>query len=82
MKKLEKAELEKVQEIQKKLNDLVLEIGNIEFNRISTEIRYNKIRSMIVEVKNEETLLLDDFTKKYGDVLINPDTGEISEIKN
>lgn len=82
MKKIEKSELEKIQVIQKKLNSLVMEVGNIEFNRISMEIQYNTIRSKIVETKNEESSLLNDLSEKYGDVLINPDTGEISEMKN
>jgi hypothetical protein len=82
MKKIEKNELEKIQVIQKKLNSLVMEIGNIEFNRISMEMQYNTIRSQIIDTKNEESSFLNDLSEKYGDVLINPDTGEISEMKN
>jgi hypothetical protein len=82
MKKIEKNELEKIQVIQKKLNSLVMEIGNIEFNRISMEMQYNTIRSQIIDTKNEESSFLNVLSEKYGDVLINPDTGEISEMKN
>jgi hypothetical protein len=30
-------------------------------------------------VKKEEELLLEKLSKKYGDVMINPETGEITD---
>jgi hypothetical protein len=78
MKKIEESELKKIAEIKDTINSLVLEIGNLEFNRINLDLQYVNVKSKISSVKKEEELLLEKLSKKYGDVMINPETGEIT----
>jgi chromosome segregation ATPase len=79
MKKIEESELKKIAEIKDTINSLVSEIGNLEFNRINLDLQYVKVKSRISSVKEEEELLLEKLSKKYGDVMINPETGEITD---
>jgi hypothetical protein len=79
MKKIEESELKKIAEIKDTINSLVLEIGNLEFNRINLDLQYVNVKSKISSVKKEEELLLEKLSKKYGDVMINPETGEITD---
>lgn len=79
MKKIEESELKKIAEIRETINNLVSEIGNLEFNRINLDIQYVNVKSRISNVKKEEESMLEKLSKKYGDVLINPESGEITE---
>ena len=79
MKKIEEQELKKIKDLNELLNSLVTEIGNIEINRISIEFQYSVSKSKILDLRKEESNLLEKLSKKYGDVMINPETGEITD---
>jgi hypothetical protein len=79
MRKIEEQELKKIKELNELLNSLVTEIGNIEINRISIEFQYSVTKSKILDLRKEESNLLEKLSKKYGDVMINPETGFITE---
>jgi hypothetical protein len=81
MKKITDSELSEIQEVQKNNQDLVAKIGNLEFSRISLNIEYENLKGLIFESKKREADILEKLSQKYGDVMIDPNTGIISEVK-
>jgi hypothetical protein len=81
MKKITESELSEVKEIQRVNQELASKLGNLEFSRISLNIEYENLRNSIYESKMKESEILQKLSDKYGDVMIDPNTGIISEMK-
>tara|TARA_R110001606_G_scaffold395916_3_gene569116 strand:- start:447 stop:686 length:240 start_codon:yes stop_codon:yes gene_type:complete len=73
-KKLNKEELESLQEYVKKLNELTLQIGNFEVQKSIIMIQVDGLQKEVNNFKKE----LED---KYGVVSINIEDGSISEVE-
>lgn len=76
MKKLEQKELQQLQELQKKSNNILLELGEISFNEIVLEQRKQKAKNVLKDIQEEEKTLKEYLISKYGDININLETGE------
>jgi hypothetical protein len=72
--KLNKEELESLQEYVKKLNDLTLQIGNFEVQKSIIMIQVDGLQKEVNDFK--KTL-----EEKYGVVSINLEDGSISEVE-
>jgi len=72
--KLNKEELESLQEYVKKLNDLTLQIGNFEVQKSIIMIQVDGLQKEVNDFK--KTL-----EEKYGIVSINLEDGSISEVE-
>ena len=76
MAKLEQKELQQLQELQKKSQNILLELGEISFNEILLEQKKQKIKNVLQEIQDEEKTLKQFLISKYGDININLETGE------
>jgi len=72
--KLNKKELESLQEYVNKLNDLTLQIGNFEVQKSIIMIQVDGLQKEVNDFKK----VLED---KYGVVSINIEDGTISEVE-
>lgn len=78
---LTEEELKTLKEIQTHTQSLILELGEIEMVKLQTEKRYEVAKSFLDELSNREKDLTNSIFKKYGKCNIEPETGEITEIK-
>lgn len=76
MKKLEQQELEQLQELQKKSQEIIFELGEISLNEILLNKRKNKSLLSLDKLQDEEKTLKQFLISKYGDININLETGE------
>lgn len=74
MAKLKKDELSKVQDLTKKYNDSVHQLGMLQINQQEI-IKYNETLREELEVVKKE------LQESYGDVEINLSDGEITEVE-
>jgi len=78
-------ELESVKELQSKYNQTVFEIGVAETQILSLEKQIKKLREDKVvllgdldTIEQKETALVSTLQTKYGNGVINPETGDIT----
>ena len=76
MAKLEQNELQQLQELQKKSQDILLELGQISFNEIILEKRKQEAKIILNDIQSEEKTLKEFLISKYGNIDINIETGE------
>ena len=77
-KSLSPDDLSTLRDIQEKTQTLVFTLGEIEVMRIQLDERYNQSKTLLAELTKREdsfnTLLLN----KYGDIELDPTTGEFN----
>jgi len=78
---LTEEELNKLKEIQTHTQSLILELGEIEMVKLQTEKRHEIAKSFLDELSSREKDLTNSVFEKYGKCNIDPETGEITEIK-
>jgi len=76
MNKIESSELEKLKEIQNKLVNNYLDLGQLEYSSKVIETEIEKMFVIIKDIKIEEEKIKTELNSKYGDVEINIETGE------
>ena len=76
MGKIESSELEKLNEIQNKLVNNYLDLGQLEYSSKVIETEIQKLFVVILNIKTEEDKIKKELNSKYGDVEINIETGE------
>mgnify|MGYP003136006981 FL=1 len=69
-KQVTKEELEKLQDLVKKINNGVLQIGNLEMDK-------QRLAAAVNIVKNDLQVFQNSLQEKYGEVNVNIQTGEI-----
>lgn len=86
IKKVTPEELENVQEVRSKYQEITVKLGQIQVQRmtISGQLEIlNKneedLREEWVKTQQEESKAITDLQEKYGKVNINLDSGEINE---
>tara|TARA_Y100000592_G_C5369762_1_gene267929 strand:+ start:594 stop:857 length:264 start_codon:yes stop_codon:yes gene_type:complete len=77
---IEKEELEKLNQIQTKTKQLVLELGEIEMVRISLDKRREQAETFLIDLTNEEKELTNSIFDKYGKVNLDPKSGELTQL--
>ena len=77
---IEKEEKEKLIEIQNQTQSLIFELGEIEMLRISLNNRRKKAESFLETLSSDEEQFTNSLSEKYGNVNIDPKTGEITKL--
>ena len=70
-------ELQQLQEIRKQVLELASALGELGYQQVLLDLDKEKLTESIKELKQKERILFDDFGKKYGDGVVNLDTGEV-----
>ena len=86
IKKITPEELENVQKIRSKYQEITVKLGQIQVQRMQlanrAEVLNNseeKLRKEWTDTSEEETIAINNLQEKYGKVNINLDSGEINE---
>jgi hypothetical protein len=77
---LTQEELQQLQSIQINHNQIIQELGKIEFDKIKLQERRDKVEEYLEELQQESQTLSEFLEHKYGKCSINTDTGEITPI--
>lgn len=70
-------ELQQILEVRKQMVELASALGEVAFQETVIGIEKEKITESVKAVREKERVLLSEFGKKYGDGVINLETGEI-----
>ena len=86
IKKVTPEELENVQEVRSKYQEITVKLGQIQVQRLTISgqlevLNKNEedLREEWVKTQQEESKAITDLQEKYGKVNINLDSGEINE---
>ena len=79
-KSLTPEEKSKLEEIQNKTQQLILELGEIEMVKLQIDKRYIQAKDFLEDISNQEKEFTKNLFTKYGKVNLNPETGEITEL--
>ena len=77
-KKLSQEELQQIKTIQQNNQAIVQEFGQLELIKIDLEDRIENAKTFLKQLREEEKTLSQFLEQKYGKVLINLETGEIT----
>jgi hypothetical protein len=78
MEKLTADELSRINLIREDALEIASTLGELEFQKISIELKIDEQRQRIKALKSQEEDIFEEIKSKYGDVTINIETGEIS----
>lgn len=71
-------ELQGLQEVQKRTNALVNELGNVAIARLQLEQREDAAEKFLAETQALEIQIAKELEDKYGKVSVNVETGAIT----
>ena len=74
---LPQEELQQIKEVRKQMLELASMLGELSYQEVILSIEKSKLTEAVKNVREKERLLLDEFGKKYGDGVIDLETGEI-----
>jgi predicted aspartyl protease len=74
---LSQEELQQIQEIRKQMVEVASTLGELSFQETVISIEKQKLTEVVKNAREREKALLNEFGKKYGDGVINLETGEI-----
>jgi hypothetical protein len=78
---LTKEELKVLQNIQTQTQSLVGELGEIDLIRLQLNNRHEVAKKTLEQITTSEQKFTQDILKKYGDVSLNPQTGELTKLE-
>jgi hypothetical protein len=73
---LPQEEINRIKDFRNKQSDLLLNLGQVEFQIQELELQKINFRNQIKELQDENGKIAQDFEKKYGDGVLNIETGE------
>jgi septal ring factor EnvC (AmiA/AmiB activator) len=80
--KFSKEELKKIKEFQQKYLDIQMGYGQVQITRSRLEQQFesldeahDKLNENLVNTQIEERSFIEEINKKYGDGVLNPETG-------
>lgn len=76
MGKITDVELQKINELKQQTVELVYNLGELEYQKVSLEFLLEDLKVRIKDQKEKEARLLAELKNKYGNVNINIETGE------
>lgn len=74
---LSQEELQQIQDTRKQMVELASALGELAYQETVLSIEKQKLTENVKTLREKERVLLDEFGKKYGDGIINLETGEI-----
>jgi len=76
--KLTDSEFAKLQELKKSNSDIILTLGELNFQKTILEFQIEEQSQKIKDLKKEESILFEQLRQSYGNVVVNLETGELS----
>ena len=70
-------ELQQVQEMRKQLLEIISALGELSYQETVISLEKQKLTELVKNIREKERVILEEFGKKYGDGVINLETGEI-----
>tara|TARA_Y100000592_G_scaffold73343_1_gene114154 strand:+ start:267 stop:533 length:267 start_codon:yes stop_codon:yes gene_type:complete len=70
----------KLEEIQNKTQQLILELGEIEMIKLQIDKRHNQAKNFLESITIEERNFTDSLFEKYGKVTIDPENGTLTKL--
>ena len=74
-------ELEKVQDLQLKIQKITTQMGQLYMTKIRIEDQEKVLRAQLNSIEEEERNIAKDLTNKYGKGSLNTDSGEFTPTK-
>ena len=68
-------ELSKIKKIRNSYESLTKTLGGLEVELIALEVKKDGIKDEVLNLQAEELKLAETLRKKYGDGILNPETG-------
>jgi hypothetical protein len=78
---LDKKEISKLKELRQNFTNLTSTIGNLEIQIMNLEIQKETLKSSLLNLQKEESVLAKELEDKYGEGSISLDSGEFLPIK-
>ena len=78
MNKLTEEELKIINLIRQDALEIASALGELLFQKIAIELKIDEEKSKIKALKQKENTIFDEIKSKYGNVMINIESGEIS----
>ena len=76
--KLTDSEFAKLQELKKSNSDIILTLGELNFQKTIIEFQIEEQSQKIKDLKKDESILFEQLRQSYGNVVVNLETGELS----
>ena len=73
--KFTEEELKKIETIQEEYNEYTSLLGRLELESISLDTRKKSVKVKVESLQKSEFELAEELRKKYGDGILNPETG-------
>lgn len=77
--KLTPEELTKLQEVNDKVADIIASLGQIEINKSILEENKKSLLANFAQIQQDQEVLAQELTQKYGDGKIDITTGEFTK---
>ena len=74
---LTQEELQQIKGIKEEILNVASSFGELEYQRTIVELEHQRLVDQVKSIKEREQAILKSFGGKYGDGIINLDTGEI-----
>jgi uncharacterized protein YaaN involved in tellurite resistance len=81
IKKLTEEEVLKLKTLQTQFQELVIAVGDTETQIMEIELRKEKFKSDLIQLKQQESVLVKELEDKYGNGSISLETGEFIPLK-
>lgn len=74
---LAQEELQQIQQVRRQMVETASALGEIGYQEVLINLEKQRLTEVVRGLREAERKLLDEFGKKYGDGIINLETGEI-----
>lgn len=75
--KLTQEELQQIQDLRKQALEFASALGELGYQEVLISLDKAKLTNSVKELKEKERVLFDEFGKKYGNGVIDLETGDI-----
>lgn len=73
-------ELEVLKNLQTRTQNLIVELGEVELVKLQLNNRYEKATELLKTINKAEEEFTQNIIKKYGNIHLNPETGEFTKL--
>lgn len=70
-------ELQQIQQVRRQVVEVASALGEISYQEVLINLEKQKLTEVVKNLREAERKLLEEFGKKYGDGIVNLETGEI-----
>lgn len=74
---LTQEELQQLQEVKEEILNIASTLGELEYQKTIMQLEHDKLVARVKAIRETEQGLLKGFGQRYGDGIINLETGEI-----